>query len=99
MEVLVLSRLNMRRGEPYAIPPRSLTHVIIAVGAMAVFGSLTASRGDKLQWLAAAGCRWVSVLGWGSSVTLSRVLIILFGLNVGTHWRYGNDRHLLRHGR
>lgn len=52
LEVLVLSRLNMRQGASYAITT-ILNYVIIAVGAMTVFGSLGVSW-DKLQWLAAA---------------------------------------------
>ena len=52
LEVLVLSRLNMRQGTSYAITT-ILNYVIIGVGAMVVFGSLGVSW-DKLQWLAAA---------------------------------------------
>ncbi|BDH46790.1 hypothetical protein TUM12370_28340 [Salmonella enterica subsp. enterica serovar Choleraesuis] len=52
LEVLVLSRLKMRQGSSYAITT-ILNYVIIAVGAMMVFGSLGVSW-DKLQWLAAA---------------------------------------------
>ncbi len=51
LEVLVLSRLNMRQGIVYH--PAILNYIIIAVGAMTVFGSLGVSW-DKLQWLAAA---------------------------------------------
>lgn len=52
LEVLVLSRLNMRQGTSYAITT-ILNYAIIAIGAMTVFGALGVSR-DKLQWLAAA---------------------------------------------
>ena len=52
LEVLVLSRLKMRQGASYAITT-ILNYVIIAAGAMTVFGSLGVSW-DKLQWLAAA---------------------------------------------
>lgn len=52
LEVLVLSRLKMRQGASYAITT-ILNYVIIAAGAMMVFGSLGVSW-DKLQWLAAA---------------------------------------------
>lgn len=76
LEVLVLSRLNMRQGASYAITT-ILNYVIIAVGAMAVFGSLGVSW-DKLQWLAAA----LSVgLGFGLQEIFGNFvsgLIILF---------------------
>lgn len=76
LEVLVLSRLNMRRGASYAITT-ILNYIIIAVGAMTVFGSLGVSW-DKLQWLAAA----LSVgLGFGLQEIFGNFvsgLIILF---------------------
>jgi potassium efflux system protein len=52
LEVLVLSRLQMRQGASYAITT-ILNYAITAVGAMTIFGSLGVSW-DKLQWLAAA---------------------------------------------
>ena len=76
LEVLVLSRLNMRQGASYAITT-ILNYVIIAVGAMTIFGSLGVSW-DKLQWLAAA----LSVgLGFGLQEIFGNFvsgLIILF---------------------
>ena len=76
LEVLVLSRLNMRQGASYAITT-VLNYAIIAVGAMTVFGSLGVSW-DKLQWLAAA----LSVgLGFGLQEIFGNFvsgLIILF---------------------
>jgi potassium efflux system protein len=76
LEVLVLSRLNMRQGSSYAITT-ILNYVIIAVGTMAVFGALGVSW-DKLQWLAAA----LSVgLGFGLQEIFGNFvsgLIILF---------------------
>lgn len=76
LEVLVLSRLKMRQGASYAIT-QILNYVIIAVGAMTVFGSLGVSW-DKLQWLAAA----LSVgLGFGLQEIFGNFvsgLIILF---------------------
>ncbi|HFK4064270.1 TPA: mechanosensitive channel MscK [Kluyvera ascorbata] len=76
LEVLVLSRLNMRQGASYAITT-ILNYAIIAVGAMTVFGSLGVSW-DKLQWLAAA----LSVgLGFGLQEIFGNFvsgLIILF---------------------
>ncbi|MGU3413237.1 mechanosensitive channel MscK [Enterobacteriaceae bacterium C34A] len=76
LEVLVLSRLNMRQGASYAITT-ILNYVIIAVGALTVFGSLGVSW-DKLQWLAAA----LSVgLGFGLGEIFGNFvsgLIILF---------------------
>ncbi|MBB1200413.1 mechanosensitive channel MscK [Enterobacteriaceae bacterium 89] len=76
LEVLVLSRLNMRQGASYAITT-ILNYIIIAVGAMTVFGSLGVSW-DKLQWLAAA----LSVgLGFGLGEIFGNFvsgLIILF---------------------
>lgn len=76
LEVLVLSRLNMRQGSSYAVTT-ILNYVIIAVGALTVFGSLGVSW-DKLQWLAAA----LSVgLGFGLQEIFGNFvsgLIILF---------------------
>ena len=76
LEVLVLSRLNMRQGTSYAITT-ILNYAIIAIGAMTVFGSLGVSW-DKLQWLAAA----LSVgLGFGLQEIFGNFvsgLIILF---------------------
>ncbi|SNY62057.1 mechanosensitive channel MscK [Enterobacter sp. CC120223-11] len=76
LEVLVLSRLKMRQGASYAITT-ILNYVIIAVGALTVFGSLGVSW-DKLQWLAAA----LSVgLGFGLGEIFGNFvsgLIILF---------------------
>ncbi|WP_297207079.1 mechanosensitive channel MscK [uncultured Pluralibacter sp.] len=76
LEVLVLSRLNMRQGASYAITT-ILNYVIIAVGATSVLGSLGVSW-DKLQWLAAA----LSVgLGFGLQEIFGNFvsgLIILF---------------------
>ncbi len=96
LEVLVLSRLNMRQGTSYAITT-ILNYAIIAIGAMTVFGSLGVSW-DKLQWLAAA----LSVgLGFGLQEIFGNFvsgLIILFGAS-SAHWGYGNHRHLLRYGK
>ena len=76
LEVLVLSRLKMRQGASYAIT-QILNYVIIAAGAMTIFGSLGVSW-DKLQWLAAA----LSVgLGFGLQEIFGNFvsgLIILF---------------------
>ncbi|WP_226568808.1 mechanosensitive channel MscK [Mangrovibacter yixingensis] len=76
LEVLVLSRLNMRQGSSYAITT-ILNYIIIAVGTMSVFGALGVSW-DKLQWLAAA----LSVgLGFGLQEIFGNFvsgLIILF---------------------
>lgn len=76
LEVLVLSRLNMRQGASYAITT-ILNYAIIAISAMTVFGSLGVSW-DKLQWLAAA----LSVgLGFGLQEIFGNFvsgLIILF---------------------
>ncbi|MTH44758.1 mechanosensitive channel MscK [Escherichia alba] len=76
LEVLILSRLKMRQGASYAITT-ILNYIIIAVGAMAVFGALGVSW-DKLQWLAAA----LSVgLGFGLQEIFGNFvsgLIILF---------------------
>ncbi len=76
LEVLLLSRLNLRQGASYAITT-ILNYVIIIVGAMTVFGSLGVSW-DKLQWLAAA----LSVgLGFGLQEIFGNFvsgLIILF---------------------
>ncbi|MEA1065782.1 mechanosensitive channel MscK [Erwinia sp. HR93] len=76
LEVLVLSRLQMRQGSSYAITT-ILNYVIIAAGAIAVFGSLGISW-DKLQWMAAG----LSVgLGFGLQEVFGNFisgLIILF---------------------
>lgn len=76
LEVLVLSRLKMRQGSSYAITT-VLNYVIIAAGAIAVFGSLGISW-DKLQWMAAG----LSVgLGFGLQEVFGNFiagLIILF---------------------
>ncbi|KIS42215.1 mechanosensitive channel MscK [Kosakonia radicincitans] len=76
LEVLILSRLNMRQGSSYAVTT-ILNYIIIAVGALMVFGSLGVSW-DKLQWLAAA----LSVgLGFGLQEIFGNFvsgLIILF---------------------
>ncbi|SCC53495.1 mechanosensitive channel MscK [Kosakonia oryziphila] len=76
LEVLILSRLNMRQGSAYAVTT-ILNYIIIAVGALTVFGSLGVSW-DKLQWLAAA----LSVgLGFGLQEIFGNFvsgLIILF---------------------
>ena len=76
LEVLVLSRLNMRQGASYAITT-ILNYAIIVIGAMTVFGALGVSW-DKLQWLAAA----LSVgLGFGLQEIFGNFvsgLIILF---------------------
>ncbi|VFS94143.1 Potassium efflux system KefA precursor [Raoultella planticola] len=76
LEVLILSRLNMRQGTSYAITS-ILNYAIIAIGAMTVFGALGVSW-DKLQWLAAA----LSVgLGFGLQEIFGNFvsgLIILF---------------------
>ncbi len=87
LEVLVLSRLNMRQGASYAITT-ILNYIIIAVGAMTVFGSLGVSW-DKLQWLAAA----LSVgLGFGLQEIFGNFRL-RFDHSVrtsGAYWRYGN---------
>ncbi|WP_068869936.1 mechanosensitive channel MscK [Edwardsiella tarda] len=76
LEVLVLSRLQLRQGASYAITT-ILTYVIISVGVIIFFGSLGISW-DKLQWMAAA----LSVgLGFGLNEIFSNFiagLIILF---------------------
>ncbi len=76
LEVLVLSRLKMRQGSSYAITT-ILNYVIIAAGAIVVFGSLGISW-DKLQWMAAG----LSVgLGFGLQEVFGNFiagLIILF---------------------
>ncbi|CAI0932615.1 mechanosensitive channel MscK [Serratia entomophila] len=51
LEVVVLSRLQLRQGASYAITT-ILTYLITAVGAVTALGSLGVSW-DKLQWLAA----------------------------------------------
>ena len=92
LEVLVLSRLNMRQGASYAITT-ILNYIIIAVGAMTVFGSLGVSW-DKLQWLAAA----LSVgLGFGLQEIFGNFvsgLIILFERPVRI--AYGSDLEKVR---
>lgn len=76
LEVLVLSRLQLRQGASYAITT-VLTYLITAVGAVAALGSLGVSW-DKLQWLVAA----LSVgLGFGLQEIFANFvsgLIILF---------------------
>jgi len=76
LEVLILSRLNLRQGASYAITT-ILKYAITVIGAMLVFGSLGVSW-DKLQWLAAA----LSVgLGFGLQEIFGNFvsgLIILF---------------------
>lgn len=76
LEVLVLSRLQLRQGASYAITT-ILTYVIISIGVIIFFGSLGISW-DKLQWMAAA----LSVgLGFGLNEIFSNFiagLIILF---------------------
>lgn len=76
LEVLILSRLNMRQGTSYAITS-IMNYAIIAISAMTVFGALGVSW-DKLQWLAAA----LSVgLGFGLQEIFGNFvsgLIILF---------------------
>ena len=86
LEVLVLSRLNMRQGASYAITT-ILNYIIIAVGAMTVFGSLGVSW-DKLQWLAAA-------LSVGLVLVYKRSSVTSFPVDhsvrtSGAHWRHGN---------
>ena len=88
LEVLVLSRLNMRQGTSYAITT-ILNYAIIAIGAMTVFGSLGVSW-DKLQWLAAAlsvglGFGLQEIFGNFVSGPVTRVVIRL-GV------AYGSDR-------
>lgn len=76
LEVLVLSRLQLRQGASYAITT-ILTYAIISVGVIIFFGSLGISW-DKLQWMAAA----LSVgLGFGLNEIFGNFiagLIILF---------------------
>ncbi len=76
LEVLVLSRLQLRQGTSYAITT-ILTYLIMAVGAVASLSSLGVSW-DKLQWLVAA----LSVgLGFGLQEIFANFvsgLIILF---------------------
>ncbi|MBW7983792.1 potassium efflux system protein [Enterobacillus tribolii] len=76
LEVVILSRLNMRQGSSYAITT-VLTYVIMVIGVVIFFGSLGISW-DKLQWLAAA----LSVgLGFGLQEIFGNFisgLIILF---------------------
>lgn len=49
LEVLVLSRLNMRQGTSYAITT-ILNYAIIAIGAMTVFGALGVSPINCNGW-------------------------------------------------
>ncbi|WP_409306457.1 mechanosensitive channel MscK [Pectobacterium sp. B1J-3] len=76
LEVLVLSRLQLRQGTSYAITT-ILTYLISAVGAVTALSSLGVSW-DKLQWLVAA----LSVgLGFGLQEIFANFvsgLIILF---------------------
>ncbi len=76
LEVLVLSRLQLRQGTSYAITT-TLTYLITVVGVVTVLSSLGVSW-DKLQWLAAA----LSVgLGFGLQEIFANFvsgLIILF---------------------
>lgn len=76
LEVLVLSRLQLRQGASYAITT-ILTYLITAVGTITALGSLGVSW-DKLQWLVAA----LSVgLGFGLQEIFANFvsgLIILF---------------------
>ncbi|MBQ4797055.1 mechanosensitive ion channel, partial [Pectobacterium versatile] len=76
LEVLVLSRLQLRQGASYAITTM-LTYLITAVGAVTSLSSLGVSW-DKLQWLVAA----LSVgLGFGLQEIFANFvsgLIILF---------------------
>ncbi|MGL5385644.1 MAG: mechanosensitive channel MscK [Serratia sp. (in: enterobacteria)] len=76
LEVLVLSRLQLRQGASYAITT-VLTYLITAVGTITALGSLGVSW-DKLQWLVAA----LSVgLGFGLQEIFANFvsgLIILF---------------------
>lgn len=76
LEVLVLSRLQLRQGTSYAITT-ILTYLITAVGTLTALGSLGVSW-DKLQWLVAA----LSVgLGFGLQEIFANFvsgLIILF---------------------
>ncbi|ACS84818.1 mechanosensitive channel MscK [Musicola paradisiaca] len=76
LEVLVLSRLQLRQGTSYAITT-ILTYLITAVGAVSSLSSLGVSW-DKLQWLVAA----LSVgLGFGLQEIFANFvsgLIILF---------------------
>lgn len=76
LEVLVLSRLQLRQGTSYAITT-ILTYAITVIGAITALGSLGVSW-DKLQWLVAA----LSVgLGFGLQEIFANFvsgLIILF---------------------
>ncbi|WP_411157035.1 mechanosensitive channel MscK [Rouxiella silvae] len=76
LEVLVLSRLQLRQGTSYAITT-ILTYTITVIGAITALGSLGVSW-DKLQWLVAA----LSVgLGFGLQEIFANFvsgLIILF---------------------
>jgi potassium efflux system protein len=76
LEVLVLSKLQLRQGTSYAVTT-ILTYLITAVGTVTALGSLGVSW-DKLQWLVAA----LSVgLGFGLQEIFANFvsgLIILF---------------------
>ncbi|EIC82367.1 mechanosensitive channel MscK [Serratia sp. M24T3] len=76
LEVLVLSRLQLRQGTSYAITT-IMTYTITVIGAITALGSLGVSW-DKLQWLVAA----LSVgLGFGLQEIFANFvsgLIILF---------------------
>ncbi|WP_395858560.1 mechanosensitive channel MscK [Affinibrenneria salicis] len=76
LEVLVLSRLQLRQGTSYAVTTM-LTYMITGVGAVTALGALGVSW-DKLQWLVAA----LSVgLGFGLQEIFANFvsgLIILF---------------------
>lgn len=76
LEVLVLSRLQLRQGASYAITT-IMTYAITVIGAITALGSLGVSW-DKLQWLVAA----LSVgLGFGLQEIFANFvsgLIILF---------------------
>lgn len=76
LEVLVLSRLQLRQGTSYAITT-VMTYAITVIGAVTALGSLGVSW-DKLQWLVAA----LSVgLGFGLQEIFANFvsgLIILF---------------------
>ncbi|HEX5677995.1 MAG TPA: mechanosensitive channel MscK [Alcanivorax sp.] len=52
LEVILLSRLNLKQGASYAVTTL-LSYVIVMIGVMVVLGSLGLSWG-KLQWLVAA---------------------------------------------
>lgn len=52
LEVMVLSRLDLKQGSSYATTTL-LSYVIVSVGTILIFGALGVSW-DKLQWLVAA---------------------------------------------